>query len=189
MDYPQVEDPETDVGRGKWKNPQIEFKTSPSSLATLCRTRCSWNTNNKDSEYFWRNLLLHIYKYSIEGSLWHGLQISENFGYLSSACYLWTHPDSTMSSSNTAVYIPSASISLSIAGAWIILIPHCCDHSGKLKLTLFPWNIIQWDIILQRNCDWYIFVSHEKEWDSIMQTWPHGNEISAYIWPCKFNFC
>lgn len=61
---------------------------------------------------------------------------------------LQTHPDSAMSSVNAAMYLSSASISLSLAGAWIILIPRCCDHSGKPQLTLFPLNIIQWDLIL-----------------------------------------
>lgn len=51
---------------------------------------------------------------------------------------LQTLPDSAKSSSNTAVHVSSASISPSLAGAWVILIPQCCDHSRKPKLTLFP---------------------------------------------------
>lgn len=169
------------------KNPTYQITNLPSSLRSPYRSRCSWKTSNTEDPfggicyYIFTNTALRGHSNTVcKGA-------RNILGVHPVPASLQTHPDPAKSSSSPAV--SSASISPSLAGTWIILIPQCCDHSGKPKFTLFPWNITQWDIISLKKYGWYIFVSHEKDWDSIMQTWPHGNEIPAYIWPCKFNFC
>lgn len=71
----------------KWKNTQIELKTSHSSLASPYRSRCSWKINNKDREYLWRNLFLPIFtNIALRDHSKNICTVLKMFGCLSSAC-------------------------------------------------------------------------------------------------------
>lgn len=53
---------------------------------------------------------------------------------------------------------PSVAISLPLAGAWIMLIAHCCDRSSRLTLTLVPWyNSMGYYVILKKTLCWVYF--------------------------------
>lgn len=176
MDYPQVDDPETDTGRGKWKIPQIKSKTSCSSLASLFRSGCSRKTNNKDRQYLWINLLLHVHKY----------KSSENFVYLPSACH--SPNPSWLSYEQWQHWCVHIFCIYFHFPCWSLDNTRSSLLWSQQKTQTHPFSLKSKSNFIKKP-DWCIFVSNGKDWDPIMQTGLHGNEISAYIWPHKFSFC